>query len=305
LPSEAVKRKVTAVISLGWAQQGDAPLPRGFENMIVLEGVDYARFKTDLREHRAKFALNDVEYAEQVLKISLNTFKKCINSPDRIALTRPTFLHLFANTGLRPKDYGLPLTLPAADSPYGGYDKSDFEFICGRYFLYRRSFLTATNVNKSVLDLYHNTSRECLSFQETICYISDAGAPHEQAYSGDVYIDQDLATLSFLAFLSGQVRLTLVTMPQRPIGREKLKLRGALLTHGMARGFWQPTVSCVFAEGPQDVKQAPVRDLCGTIRPEMDDFKRISAELRHCEEHATIVTPLMWHMSNAARPEIG
>jgi hypothetical protein len=36
----------------------------------------------------------------------------------------------------------------------------------------------------------------------------------------------------------------------------------------------------------------------------MDDFKRISAELRHCEEHATVVTPLMWHMSNAARPEI-
>ena len=81
--------------------------------MIVLEGVDYARFKTDLREHRAKFALNDVEYAEQVLKISLNTFKKCVNSPDRVALTRPTFLHLFANTGLRPKDYGLPLSLPA------------------------------------------------------------------------------------------------------------------------------------------------------------------------------------------------
>src|SRR5436190_24393471 len=85
LPSEAVKRKVTAVISLGWAQQGEAPLPLGSKNMIVLEGVDYARFKTDLREHRAKFALNDVEYAEQVLKISLNTFKKCVNSPDRVA----------------------------------------------------------------------------------------------------------------------------------------------------------------------------------------------------------------------------
>jgi hypothetical protein len=119
LPSEAVKRKVTAVISLGWAQQGEAPY-LGFQNMIVLEGADYARFKTDLREHRARFALNDVEYAEQVLKISLNTFKKCVNSADRVALTRPTFLHLFANTGLRPKDYGLPLTLPAEDSPYGG-----------------------------------------------------------------------------------------------------------------------------------------------------------------------------------------
>ena len=95
--------------------------------MIVLEGVDYARFKTDLREHRARFALNDVEYAEQILRISLNTFKKCINSPERVALTRPTFLHLFANTGLKPKDYGLPLTLPAEDSPYGGYDKSDFD----------------------------------------------------------------------------------------------------------------------------------------------------------------------------------
>jgi hypothetical protein len=256
------------------------------------------RFRADLREHRGRFALNDAEYAEQILKISLNTFKKCISSTDHVALTRPTFLHVFANTGLRPNDYGLSITLPTEDSPYGGYDNSDFEFICGRFLLYRRSFLTATNINRSVLDIYINAARECLSFQEILFYVSDAGALHEQVYSGDAYIDRDRTTVSFLAFLGGQVRLTLVTMPQRPLGREKLKLRGALLTHGMARGFWQPTVSCVFAEGPQDAKQAVARELCGTLGPEMDEFKRISAELRHCEENATVITPLMWHRSN-------
>jgi len=104
-----------------------------------------------------------------------------------------------------------------------------------------------------------------------------------------------------LAFLDGQVRLTLLTMPPRPIGKELIKLRGGLLTHGMAKGFWQPTLSCVFADGHHDAKQGTPRDLCGTIRPDGDEFQRMSAELAQVEENVTVITPLMWHRLKEAR----
>ena len=270
---------------------------------IILEGDHHAKFRADLLAHRDKFPLNDADYVEQVLKISLNTFKKCINPAEpRLALTRPTFIHIFVSTGLNPRDYGLAIGLPARESHYGGYDKNEYEFICGRFFLYRRSFLTAANINKSVLEIYPSSARECLSFNEYLSYISDSGAPHEQVYSGDIHIDHDRATLSFVALLTGQVRLTLVSMPLRALGKELIKLRGALLTHGMAKGFWQPTVSCVFADGPHDTKNRAPRDLCGTIRPDSEEFQRISAELAHAEENSTVITPLMWHRLTV-RPE--
>jgi hypothetical protein len=262
---------------------------------IILEGDHYAKFRADLLAHRDRYPLNDAEYVDQVLRISLNTFKRCINAEGHLSLTRPTFLHIFVNTGLNPREYGLPMALPIRESPYGGYDKNEYHFICGRLFMYRRSFLTAANINKSVLDVYTNNKKECLSFTEYLCYVSDSGLPHEQTYEGDVHVDGDRATLSFLTLLGGQVRLTLVSMPPRPIGKELVKLRGALLTHGMPKGFWQPTVSCVFADGPHGSNRGPPRELCGTIRPDSDDFQRISAELAHSEENATVITPLMWH----------
>ena len=270
-------------------------IPEGVNVKIILEGDHYARFRADLLAHRDKFPLNDADYVDQVLKISLNTFKKCVNAAGHLALTRPTFLHIFVSTGLNPKDYGLAMGLPTEGSLYGGYEKREFSFICGRFFLYRRSFLTASNINKSVLDIYANSMKECLSFVEYLCYTSDSGASHEQIYHGDIHIDLDRVTLSFLALLAGQVRLTLVSMPPRASGKEPIKLRGALLTHGIARGFWQPTVSCVFADGHHDTKQGTPRDLCGTIRPNSEEFQRISAELVHAEENATVITPLMWH----------
>src|SRR5688572_23229806 len=76
-------------------------------------------------------------------------------------------------------------------------------------------------------------------------------------------------------------------------------MRGAVLTFGVPKGFWQPTAGCVFIEGPIAAKQGKLRDLSDTIRPGDDRYDELSAELAHTEEYATIITPLIWHKSRA------
>ena len=41
---------------------------------ISLSARQRVRFRTDLLAHRETFSLNDAEYADQVLKVSLNTY---------------------------------------------------------------------------------------------------------------------------------------------------------------------------------------------------------------------------------------
>jgi hypothetical protein len=78
---------------------------------IILEGDHYARFRADLLAHRDKFPLNDADYVDQVLKISLNTFKKCVNAAGHLALTRPTFLHSRALAEVSARKAAVPLLI--------------------------------------------------------------------------------------------------------------------------------------------------------------------------------------------------
>jgi hypothetical protein len=258
-----------------------------------LSGPHLVRFSADLSAHRATFSLNDADYADQVLKISLNTFKKCVQ-PDSntLSLKRHTLLNILANAGLSPRDYGLSIALPAQSSPYGGYHASDYDHLCGRFFLYRRSFLTARNVTCSVLEIGRSESHDCLTFSELHYYTSDAGAREEIHYSGYVHMNQERSILSMPAYFEGQVRLTLV-QPER-LGKSKVKMRGAVLAFGNPKGYWQPTVSGVFVDGPIETKVAHPRNLCRTILEGSEEHAMLSAELARVEEHTTIMTPLMW-----------
>ena len=85
--------------------------------------------------------------------MSLNTYKKCVQSAGRgpLALKRHTFVSIFANTALNPKNYGLSIGVSSQASPYGGYQKDEFPYLCGRFSLYRRSFLTARHIASSTL----------------------------------------------------------------------------------------------------------------------------------------------------------
>ena len=262
---------------------------------ITLAGRQRERFKADLRTHRETFSLNDAEYADQVLKVSLNTYKKCVQpeSGGTLALKRHTFLSIFANTALDPKNYGLSIGLPSQVSPFGGYLKTDFRFLCARYFLYRRSFLTARHITRSVLEIRLSDSHECLSFSELHYYTSEVGAREEIHYQGDVYMNRERSILSLPAYFEGQVRLMLL-QPERLGTKGRIKMRGAVLAFGNPKGHWQPTVSGVFVDGPIEEKRQHPRDLCKTILDSAEEYAVYSAELSRVEEHATIITPLMW-----------
>jgi hypothetical protein len=262
---------------------------------ISLFGRQRNRFSADLRAHRETFSLNDAEYADQVLKISLNTYKKCVQPDGSGALTlkRHSFISIFANTALDPRSYGLSISVPSQVSRFGGYKKSEFKFLCGRFFLYRRSFLTARHITRSILEIRESESQECLSFNELHFYTSESGIREELHYHGDIYINQERSILSLPAYSQGQVRLALL-QPERTGPRGKMKMRGALLTFGIPKGYWQPTVSCVFVDGPLEEKRADPRDLCRTLFEGSEEHSALSAELARVEEHGTIMTPLMW-----------
>lgn len=260
---------------------------------ISLTGRQKDLFQAHLRAHRETFPLNDADYADQVLKISLNTYKKCVEPTDgSLALKRHTLINIFANTALNPKTYGLTIGVSQRDSPFGGYSKLDVAFLCGRFFIYRRSFLTAQHVTRGILEIRSSQRHECLEFHELQCYLSEVGAREELRYQGEIYINRERSLLSLPAYQDGQVRLTLL-QPER-IGKTKLKMRGALLTFGNPKGHWQPTVSCIFVEGPVEERKADPRDLCKTISKGSDGHDTLAAELARIEEHVTIMTPLMW-----------
>ena len=262
---------------------------------ISLSGRQRDRFKADLQAHRETFSLNDAEYADQVLKISLNTYKKCAQSAGSgpLALKRHTFVNIFSRTALDPKNYGLSIGVPSQASPFGGYQKDDFRFLCGRFFLYRRSFLTARHITRSILEIRPSDSQECLSFNELHYYTAEVGVREELHYRGDVYMNQERSILSLPAYSQGQVRLTLL-QPERLGTKGKIKMRGAVLAFGNPKGHWQPTVSGVFVDGPVEEKRPHPRDLCKTILDSSEEYAALCAELARVEEHATIMTPLMW-----------
>jgi hypothetical protein len=266
----------------------------GSSMTINLAGRQRSLFRTDLLAHREAFSLNDAEYADQVLKVSLNTYKKCVQlvGGEPLALKRHTFVSIFTHTALDPKNYGLSIGVPSQVSPFGGYQKDDFRFLCGRFFLYRRTFLTARHVTRSILEIRPSMSQECLSFNELHYYTAEVGVREEIRYHGDVYMNQERTILSMPAYSQGQVRLTLL-QPERS-SKGRVKMRGAVLAFGNPKGYWQPTVSCIFVDGPIEDKRANPRDMCKTILAGSEEHSSLSAELARVEEHGTIITPLMW-----------
>ena len=102
---------------------------------ISLSGRPRDRFKVDLQAHRETFSLDDGEYADQVLKVSLNTYKKCVQANGPLALKRHTFVNIFANTALDPRTMALRLA-SRARSRRSADTRRRLKFLCGRFFLY-------------------------------------------------------------------------------------------------------------------------------------------------------------------------
>jgi hypothetical protein len=265
---------------------------------ISIDGKKKAEFRKDLLAHRAAFALGDADYARDKLKVSLNTFKKCIadESHQPLVLTRHTFATICAGANLNPTDYGFDFSMPTVGVAFGGYGKADFAFLIGRFALHRRSFLTGRNVNRSALDIAWSERNACLSFVEHVRYDSDKGVQQAFEYSGNIYMHRERMLLSLLGIQDGEVRLTLVHAPDRPSpGRKRPphKLRGALLTHAYPKGFFQPTFSPVYIEEAAPGPKSSINAICRTLTPGDSDFERIVLELDDIEEHSAVVTSLL------------
>jgi hypothetical protein len=264
---------------------------------IVLSGRERARFAADLAAHRAECHQNDADYARLILRVSLNTLKKCLD-PDEagpLSLKRQTLIAICSGTGLDPAQYGLNVKLPSRGSQFGAYTKVDFGFVAGLYFLHRRSFLTGSNINRSLLDIHWNDRDQCLSFQEQLRYRSDGGVQQRQDYAGNVYIHRDRVLMSLLSNDAGELRILMTHTPNRPTGRARpaLKLYGVMLTHGFPRGYFQPVVSAVQIETAPVSGTLVAEKVCRTISAGDGEFERLSHDLKHAEEHAVIMTPLL------------
>lgn len=264
---------------------------------IVLSGRNRARFAEDLAAHRGECHENDADYARLILRISLNTLKKCLD-PDQaepLSLKRQTLIAICSGAGLEPAQYGLNVKLPSRGSQFGAYTKADFGFFVGRYLLHRRSFLTASNINRSLLEIRWNEKEQCLAFQERIRYRSDGGVQQQHEYAGNVFVHRDRVLMSMLSNDEGELRIIMTHTPNRPAGRARpaFKLHGVMLTHGFPRGYFQPVISAVQIESVPAAGAQTVDKVCKTISAGDPDFERLTFDLKHAEEHAVIMTPLL------------
>lgn len=273
---------------------------------VEITGQDRVRFARQLQAHRDGYAVSDAEYAERILGVSLNTFKRCINAQGhpRLAFKRNTFIMLFQRTGLDPARFGLSAALPTREMRFGGYGQADFPHLAGRYLIYRRSFLTALNIVRGVLDIAWDEPQQCYGFVETLAYETDSGNAYEAVNKGDIHIQAQRNLMFLLACQAGAVRMIMLQIPEAPEGGRtapSIKTRGALLTYGNPKDFYQPIVSAVVVEKRLEKTSGDVRKLCGTLRPGQPEFAAKCAELRHAEEHAVVMTPLLFARAAPAK----
>lgn len=266
---------------------------------ILLSSGSRTRFRNDLAAHRAHSVATDREYAERVLGISVNTLKKLLNTQERSPLTlkRQTFVAICSNAALDPAAYNVPVTIPLKATPFGGYGRQDYDYLEGTYLIYRRSFLTAANVIRGALQIEWDEKARGLAFIEQHSYETDSGAPYQAAYRGYIHIRKDRNIIGFLQLANGEARLMLCGLPERPHGGGqpvRLRSRGALLTYGNPRDVYQPIVTTVLLEQTSAASCGDLMALCKTLAKGTPEHNKISAGLKHAEEHSVVMTPLMW-----------
>lgn len=263
---------------------------------VILAGREREALRADLLADRERRGLTDLQYAQGVLKISLNTFRKCIGKSAELPLRRQSLTAILSRAGLKPSDYGLTMALPVASGLHGGYREADYGYIAGRYHQIRRNFLDGMDIIRSVIDIAWNRERECLSFRETLRYRTDPGVDYRVNYTGDIYMHPDRVLMSLLAIDAGEVRQILAHVPTRRQGETDLpaRTRGAVLTHSFPSGLFQPAVSAVSLTRVSDVTRQNPEKFCRTLSPNDEEYRAASEELRLAEEHGVVITPLLW-----------
>ncbi len=264
---------------------------------VVLTGAQRERLRQDVAHHRAESPHNDADYAQQILRVSLNTFKKIVGPGDRLGLKQRVFRAVVGNAGLDAAAYGAGLSIPKQALQFGGYSRADFGYLIGRYLIYRRSFQDGVAISRAVLDIQWNEPLSCLSFVEMRRYRVDGGAWQANDIRGNIHMHAERVLMGLLAIDEGDVRLTLLHIPSRlaigtPIGT--VRSSGFVLTHGYPKRFFQPVVSPVAIEALGSTRRGlSPNDLNTLITPDAPGHAELDLDLRMAEEHATVVTSLM------------
>lgn len=227
------------------------------------------------------------------MNVSLNTYKKCIQSPavGALSLQRSKLISILSRADLDPDSYNLNIVLQGSDQRFGDYQKTKFRHLCGRHLIYRRSFLTARGIACGVLAIAPSKVQDCLTFTERHQHKVDPDQLLKREYRGDIYMDEDQALLSLPAYEGGKVRL-MQLIPERL--HDEVVMRGALLAFASPKGIWQPTMSCVYTIGPIRDENTTDWDLCRVISDNDSEFSTLSAHLEHVEHFTTNITPLMF-----------
>ncbi len=268
---------------------------------IALESAPRAILRHALIKHRLRHELNEAEYVKSVLKIALNTYKKCVAVEDAaLILKRGTLMSLLKATRLAPVALGLDIEMPSIVEQFGNYDPHNFAYLVGTYFLHRRSFQSANNIVRGVLEIHIDEQKRCLCFEEYNNYLSDGGMPDQNRYTGDIHVDEERSVFSFLALVAGKPRLMTTQGAvwdnigtAASLDRGGIRLRGALLAHGRGRGVSQPTITAVALESLHNREWKQARTKCRTITPDDAEFALAERELIYAEDLSTVMTPMI------------
>jgi hypothetical protein len=264
---------------------------------VLMSGEERRQFREGLLGVRAKSSLNDAEFAHNILRVSLNTFKKCVADSADLRLKRRSFNAIVGNAGLDRNTFlSMGATLPTA-SAYGGYSKSEFGYLVGRYLLYRRSFQNGIDISRAVLDIEWCDRQGCLIFNEMRRYRTDGNLWQANDIKGTITIHAERVLMGLLAMDNGDVRLTLLHIPSRNVYGTQLgtiRTSGAVLTHGYPKRYFQPVVSAVTIEAiSPTLKTRSPNELCVLIKPGDPEHAAADEEMRIADEHAVVMTPLM------------
>lgn len=267
---------------------------------IEISSGSRTRLRNDVMAHRVGLSVTDRTYAEAVLGVSLNTLKKILNTKERspLILKRKTFVSICKNAELIPASYGIDVKLGVRGTTYGSYAREDFGFLEGTYIIHRRSFLTAEHIIRGAVEIVWDDREHCLAFLERHSYQTDSGVPYEASYRGQIHIRRNMNILGFVMLQGGEARLTLVNTPDRPPAGQpvpaRLKARGAILTFGNPRDFYQPIISAVVLEQVSIKTGGNLNQLCKTLKRGTAEYTQVASDLKHAEDQTVIMTPLMW-----------
>jgi hypothetical protein len=167
--------------------------------LIVLTGHQRSQLRDDLIAHRATSTLNDADYVRDVLRVSLNTYKKCVGSAEALSMKRHSFNNIVANTGLDPGRFGAKTVAVAQSMHFGGYNRAEYGYMVGRYFLYRRSFQSNAYITRAVLDIGWSDSQSCLTFKELRRFKSGSGPILANDISGNIFMHAERVLMGLLA----------------------------------------------------------------------------------------------------------